>query len=301
METQTVSTMPPQNAWLAGDLEIVPLSKHIGAEVKGVDLTNISDDQFEAIHEAWLKHLVLVFRDQDLSDPALISFSARFGELDLAPLDANGRSNAPAHREITVISNVKGSDGKPIGALGAGEAVWHIDMSYNPVPPKGSALYALEVPPAGGETGFLSCYAAFEGLPAELKDRVVSLAIKHDATLNSAGIQRSHLDAVSDLRTSPGAWHPAVHIHPETNRPAIYLGRRKHAYIEGLQVEESERLLDAIWEAGTREEFGWHHSWRKGDLVLWDNRCAMHRRNPFDGSNRRVMHRTQIKGSKPQH
>lgn len=300
MDTQSVSLTPPQSAWLSGDLEVAPLSKHIGAEIKGIDLSSITDAQFEAIHAAWLQHLVLVFRDQDLSDEDLVAFSARFGELDLAPLDANGRYNAPTSREILVISNVMGDDGKPIGALGAGEAVWHIDMSYNPVPPKGSALYALEIPSSGGETGFLNCYAAFAGLPKTLQDQIAGLAIKHDATLNSAGIQRAHLDPVGDVRTSPGAWHPAVHTHPETGRKALYLGRRKHAYVEGLTIDESEKLLDAIWDAATHDDFSWHHSWRKGDLVLWDNRCAMHRRNPFDGSQRRVMHRTQIQGSAPQ-
>ena len=299
MVMQTATGTPPQERWSVGAIEVLPLSKHIGAEIRGVDLAQLSEAEFAVIEQAWQQHLVLVFRDQNLSDAQLIAFSARFGDLDLAPLDANGRANAPAHREITVISNVEGDDGKPIGSLGAGEAVWHIDMSYNPVPPKGSALYALEVPPSGGETGFLSCYAAYDGLPAELKERLASIAIKHDATLNSAGIQRSHLDPVSDVTSSPGAWHPAVHTHPETGREAIYLGRRKHAYVEGLPVAQSETLLDEIWDVATRDEFSWHHEWRKGDLVLWDNRCAMHRRNPFDANARRIMHRTQIKGSKP--
>jgi taurine dioxygenase len=172
-------------------------------------------------------------------------------------------------------------------------------MSYNELPPKAAALYALEVPPAGGETGFANMYLAFETLPPALKARVRGLTCKHDATRNSAGGIRRGMSAVTDPTTSPGTPHPMVRTHPETGRHALFLGRRRHAYIMGLPLDESERLLDEIWAHATRPEFAWHHTWRQGDLLLWDNRCAMHRRNPFDPATRRVMHRTQIQGDKP--
>ena len=298
MSLQSESDLPPSQPWSRDSIEVVPCSDYVGAEIRGADLANLSDAEFETIHEAWLKHLVVLFRDQNLTDAELTAFSQRFGDLDEAPLDQNGRPAVPEHPEITVISNVV-EDGKAIGALGAGEAVWHIDMSYNPVPPKGSALYALEVPPSGGDTGFFNCYAAYEALSDQLKARIADLTLKHDATLNSAGLQRSHLDAVSDVTTSPGAVHPVYHTHPETGRRALYLGRRKNGYAVGLSVEESEALLDQLWAHADQNKFSWHHQWRVGDLVLWDNRCVMHRRDPFDASQRRVMHRTQIKGSKP--
>lgn len=298
MEIHSQDHAQPQEPWRQGDVEIVPLSPAVGAEVRGVSLATMTDEQAEIVHQAWLKHLVLLFRDQDIGDAEQIAFSARFGELDLAPLDQGGRPAVPEHPEMTVISNVV-EKGRAIGALGAGEAVWHIDMSYNQVPPLGSALYAYEVPSSGGDTGFLNCYAAYETLPDGLKARIETLNLKHDATLNSAGLQRTHLDAVTDVTTSPGAIHPAYHVHPETGRRALYLGRRRHGYVVGLPVEESEELLDALWAHATQEKFSWHHKWRVGDLVLWDNRCVMHRRDPFDGSERRVMHRTQIKGSQP--
>ena len=199
---------------------------------------------------------------------------------------------------IVVISNVV-EDGKLIGALGNSEASWHADMSYNPVPPKGSALYALEVPPSGGDTGFLNCYAAYESLPDDIKQRIETLSLKHDATLNSTGEQRTHLPVATDVSTSPGAVHPAYHVHPESGRRAIYLGRRQHGYVMDMDVAESESLLDALWAHTLKDEFTWHHQWKVGDLVLWDNRCAMHRRDSFDASHRRIMHRTQIQGTAP--
>jgi alpha-ketoglutarate-dependent taurine dioxygenase len=298
MRTEAVFDFPPAQPWRSNDIEVIPQSRHIGAEVRGVDLANFDDRAFGVIHDAWLKHLVLVFRDQALSDADQIAFSRRFGTLDLAPLDEQGRRGVPAHPEILIISNVV-ENGRPIGALGAGESVWHIDMSYNPVPAKASALYALEVPPSGGDTGFLSCYAACEALPDDLRRRIETVGVKHDATLNSAGNRRYGVGAVTDVSTSPGAVHPAIHTHPETGRDALYLGRRRYAHIEGMPVAESEALLDELWAHTTQEAFTWHHTWRNGDLVLWDNRCVMHRRDAFDGAARRVMHRTQIQGEKP--
>jgi taurine dioxygenase len=188
-------------------------------------------------------------------------------------------------------------NGPPIGSLGAGEAVWHTDMSYLEVPPMASMLYALEVPPAGGNTSFCSMYAVYEALPSQLKQRIANLKIKHDGTYNSGGYLRQGVTATDDPRTSPGAVHPLVCTHPDTGRRMLYLGRRRNAYLTGLELAESEALLDELWQFVEKPEFAWEHVWRVGDLVLWDNRCTMHRRDPFDAASRRVMHRTQIKGN----
>jgi taurine dioxygenase len=122
------------------------------------------------------------------------------------------------------------------------------------------------------------------------------MSLKHDATYNSGGYVRQGVDAVDDPLTSPGAVHPIVCKHPETGRPALYLGRRRNAYITGLPLAESEALLNELWSYADREELAWYNQWRVGDLVIWDNRCTMHRRDPFDSNARRIMHRTQIKG-----
>jgi taurine dioxygenase len=145
-------------------ITVTPTGVALGAEVGGVDLRRISDVDFAALHHAWLDHLVLLFRGQTLNDDDLIAFSQRFGKLDFAPIQENGRRFVEGHPEIYVVSNVI-ENGEAIGSLGAGEAVWHTDMSYLEDPPKASMLYAIEIPPAGGNTGFTNMYRAFEELP----------------------------------------------------------------------------------------------------------------------------------------
>jgi alpha-ketoglutarate-dependent taurine dioxygenase len=270
----------------------------LGARIDGVDLRAIDGQTFHAIHRAWLDHQVLLFREQALSDADLVAFSRRFGDLDQAPMQETGRRFVDGIPEIYVVSNVV-QDGVPIGSLGSGEAVWHTDMSYLPDPPKASVLYALEVPAAGGDTSFCSMYAAWAELPAPLQRRVEGLRVKHDGTYNSGGYVRQGVTPTGDPRTSPGMLHPLVCIHPETGRRALYLGRRRNAYIDGLSLDDSNALLDEIWTHATRDALTWRHRWRAGDLVLWDNRCTMHRRDAFDPAARRVMHRTQIKSDAP--
>jgi len=274
---------------------VVPTGGGLGAEIRGVDLRRLGNDAFAAIHRAWLDNLVLLFRGQKLTDAELIAFSRRFGELDLAPIQETGRRFVGDMPELYVVSNVL-KDGEPIGSLGSGEAVWHTDMSYLPDPPKASMLYALEIPPAGGNTEFVNMYAVYEALPADLKRDIAGLRIKHDGTYNSGGYVRQGVTPTDDPRESPGTFHPLVCTHPETGRRMLYLGRRRNAYIEGFELAESEALLDTLWAYTDRAEFAWHTVWQVADLVLWDNRCTMHRRDPFDPTARRVMHRTQIKG-----
>jgi taurine dioxygenase len=276
------------------DLRVVPTGAALGARIEGVDVRAIDAGTFARIYEAWLEHEVLLFRDQSLTDEDLLAFSRRFGELDEAPVQENGRRFVDGHPEIYVVSNVV-EGGVPIGSLGAGEAVWHTDMSYLPDPPKASMLYALEVPPQGGDTSFCSMSTAWEELPEMLRARIAGLRVKHDGTYNSGGYLRQGVTPTGDPRTSPGTLHPLVLIHPETGRPGLYLGRRRNAYVDGLPLDESEALLDEIWAAATQPSLAWTHQWRAGDLVLWDNRCTMHRRDAFDPSSRRVMHRTQIR------
>ena len=295
--------MPVQNARFhrAGAvpaIEVIAMPAPLGAEVRCGDLRALDEAGIAALREAWLAHLVIVIRGQTLTDPELIAFGRRLGELDLAPLAKTGNEKVRAHEEVIVVSNVM-EDGKPIGVLRDAEVVWHSDNSYRDVPLSFSALYSLEVPPAGGNTGFANMYRAFETLPADLRRRIDKLTIKHDMTYNSAGDLREGFEPVSDVRDAPGPRHPIVRTHAETGYNALYLGRRPNAYIDGLPVEESERLLDALWSHATQPQLTWHHQWRAGDLLMWDNRCVMHYRAPFDGGARRVMHRIQGKGDKP--
>ena len=228
-------------------------------------------------------------------DQELIAFSHRLGDLDWAPIQETGRRFVEGLPEIYIVSNVK-VNGEPIGSLGDGEAVWHTDKSYLDVPPKASMLYALEVPPSGGNTSFCSMYDVYESLPPPLKERIAGLKIKHDGTYNSGGYVRQGVTPTDDPLTSPGAIHPLVCRHLDTGRRMLYLGRRRNAYLVGLGLAESEALLNELWAFVDRSEFAWEHVWRVGDLVLWDNRCTMHRRDAFDPNSRRIMHRTQVKG-----
>ncbi len=286
------------SATVLSSIEIVPTNAALGAEVRGVDLRRVDEATFAAIHRAWVDHQVLLFRSQNMGDADLITFSRRFGDLDIAPVQENGRRFVEGYPEIYVVSNVI-ENGVAIGSLGAGEAVWHTDMSYLDKPPKASMLYAIAVPPSGGNTGFASMYAAYDALPRALRGRIAGLRVKHDGTYNSGGYVREGVTPTDDPITAPGTFHPLVCTHPDSGRRCLYLGRRRNAYIEGLPLGESEALLDQIWHYATGDDLTWYNVWRVGDLVLWDNRCTMHRRDPFDPAARRIMHRTQIKGAAP--
>ena len=277
---------------------VKPVTPSVGAEISGVHLAALSDADFAAIQEAWHRYGALLFRNQKLTDDDLLSFSRRFGELDPPPNQEHGRLSPMGYPDIYVVSNVLDDKGQPVGALGAGEAVWHTDMSYLDLPPDASMLYALEVPPAGGDTWICGMAATWASLPAELKAKIAGRRIKHDGTYNSGGFLRKGVQPTDDPHKAPGAWHPAVCRHPATGAPSLYLGRRRNSYVEGLSPSESAQVLDALWAHIDRPELRYEHKWRVGDLLLWDNRSTMHRRDPFDEKARRIMHRTQIKGSK---
>ncbi|MBS0219747.1 MAG: TauD/TfdA family dioxygenase [Proteobacteria bacterium] len=284
------------------EIWIQPTGGPLGADVHGVDLSQpVGDAVCQKIMSAWSEHLVLRFSGQRIDDAALMTFSARFGELDRVPIasaDVDGANSGVAPKAadwVNVISSIK-KNGKAVGGLGSYELVWHTDMSYNPIPPRASLLYALEVPPDGGNTGFLNMYLAYETLPADLKRAIEGRTCIHDASKNSAGELRQGFQRTLDVRQTPGAVHPLVRLHPLSKRKALFLGRRPGAYVHGLSIEESEALLDALWAHTTQAQFAWQQKWRVGDLVMWDNRCVMHRRDAFDESQRRLMHRTQIVG-----
>ncbi len=268
----------------------------LGAFVHGLDAAKpLGPELGEALTAAWRKHLVLIARDQSLSDRQLIDFSRNFGELDPPGPNPYGGPFLADYPEINVISNVV-EGGRPIGNLGDGEAVWHADMTYVDLPPKGAVLYALEVPSAGGDTYFADMFAAYEALPAEMKSRIAGLTAVHDAAHNSAGLLRKGYEEVTDVRKTPGARHPLVRTDPATGRKCLFLGRRPHAYIVGLEVAESDALLDALWAHVADPRFAMAHQWRKGDLLMWLNLSVLHRRDAFDPAARRILHRTQIKG-----
>lgn len=298
--TAAAAAAHPATSAAQSGITVTPITRHIGADISGIDLTQpISAAQFAQIHDAWMQHQVLRFRGQNMTKEQLQSFSRLFGELDKAPINTSGKPWVEGFPDMTVMSNIK-VDGKSIGSLGYGEAVWHTDMSYNDITPSGALLYGVEVTKSGGETGFLNMYHAYETLPADLRAAIEGKSIKHDASRNSAGELRAGFKEVTDPRDAPGAVHPIVVRHPVTGRKALFLGRRPFGYVMGMSLEDSEALLNRLWAHASQEDLAWFQKWKVGDLLIWDNRCVMHKRTAFDANERRLLYRTQIKGVRPQ-
>jgi len=270
----------------------------LGSEIQGLDLSKpLAPEDRAAIEDALNRQLVVVARGQKLSDPELIAFSLNFGELDPPGPNPYGEPFNKEFPEINVISNVI-ENGRPIGGLGAGEAAWHADMTYIDTPPRAAVLHALEIPAdGGGNTYFADMFAAYAALPDALKRTIAGKRAVHDASRNSAGYLRKGYKEVTDVRETVGANHPLVRTDARTGRKALFLGRRTSSYIMGMEVAESETLLDALWAHATQARFAMCHVWRVGDVLMWNNLAVLHRRDPFDETARRVMHRTQIKGT----
>ena len=276
-------------------MKVIPLTPNFVAEIQEIQLDRITDSEFERLYAAWLQYGVLRIRNQDLDDEQLQAFSQRFGPLEEAPFGRMPEAEKAKikNRFVTTLSNIK-VDGKPIGGLGNDEATWHSDMTYSETPPPASLLLGIEIPDQGGETHFADQRAALAALPAALRQRIESLSVKHNAAHTSVGKLRPGFEAFDDPRDAPGAIHPMIKTHNETGKPALYLGRREWAYIPGMTVEESDDLLDALWTYVAIKEITWTQQWQPFDLIIWDNRCVMHRRDGFDQNSRRYMRRCQV-------
>ncbi|HSF17197.1 MAG TPA: TauD/TfdA family dioxygenase [Vicinamibacteria bacterium] len=263
-------------------VEIVPTGGALGAEVRGVDASTPLDQSVVArLKQGLVDELLLFFRDQRLEDADLVRFTRYFGD---ARAHVREQPDRPL-KEIFVVSNVM-EDGKPIGALGSGELAFHSDLSYLPLPGLFSVVYAVEVPRRGGDTQWVNCYAAYDALPSTLRERVLPLRAVH-----------RHGEEKQNPAT-PAA-HPVIRTHPQTNRRAIFVGHQFTRYVVGVSKGESRAILEQLLAHVSRPEFVWTHKWRVGDLVIWDNRCTLHRREAFDDRDRRVLKRTQIFGEAP--
>lgn len=289
----------PVESYEIGQITVIPQSSAIGAEIVGVDISEpLPSDVVVAIKQAWHTHLVLLFRGQTLTPEQHIYFSSYFG----TPQSPNRTSFTPMtekYPEIVEVMNVGMEKERLDRSLSNAEAFWHTDMSYKEIPPAASALYSLEIPPEGGNTCVCNMYMAYDDLPPDLLAMAEGRTAVHDASRNSAGRLRPGFNDEKDPQKTPGPHHPLIRTHSETGRKALFLGRRPYSYVPGLPVDESEALLDRLWGHAAQEKYAWCHSWKVGDLLLWDNRCAMHRRDPFDASQCRILHRTQIAGERP--
>jgi taurine dioxygenase len=276
-------------------IQITPINPTFVAEIEGVDIRSVTQDEFTQIYQAWLDFGVLRLRGQPLNEDELQVFSARFGPLEEIPMGrlSEAKRKKIKNRYVTQLSNII-VDGKPIGGLGNAEAAWHSDMTYVENPPPASVLLSVEIPEQGGDTYFADQNAAYDGLPDELRRRVQELTIKHNAAHTSVGSLRAGFDAFEDPREAPGAIKPVVMTHDETGKKTLYLGRRDWAYVPGLPLEDSEMLLDELWSYAALDQNVWRQQWQPDDLIIWDNRRVLHRRDDFDQNARRLMKRCQV-------
>jgi taurine dioxygenase len=276
-------------------LDVVPLSKHIGAEIRGIDLrVPLDKETMDAIHQAWLDHSVLLFRGQNFSQEDLLRVTGCFGEL--APLSRPPKFFPKGYSrllpDIMMISNIR-ENGETIGALPDGEMNFHHDQIHSEVPHNGTLLYSLEIPSYGGDTLFASGYAAYESLDPAIKRKLEGRRAFHH--YNYGTTTRGGAGGVEAFSESV---HPVFRTHDETGRKAIYVNRLMTVRIEDLPQHESDALLNVLFDHSENPEFVYRHVWRVGDLIVWDNRCSMHARDDFPSDQRRLMLRTTVKGSK---
>ncbi len=291
-----------------------------GAQIQGVEPLEITRKQSAAIWQTYKeRHGLLCFEfGRLLKADELHALTTVFGENEFAPgrIYGLGRDIPPGKENVSVAEQVaafraKGEDPYMayIGNLNPktlernekdqkfyGEWEWHTDMSYIEIPPTFSLLHAREIPDQGGDTGFCSQVMAAVELPNSLRERVTGIRVKHDSTYGSSGIPRPGMTPPASPIEAIGYPHPVLRKVPSTGDEAMFLGRRTNAYVMGMSLGDSEELLDDLWAHATQEAYCYHHRWKVGQVVVWDNRMMMHKRQPFDNTERRFMWRTQTKG-----
>ena len=270
------------------EVRVTPLSDALGAEVSGIDLSQPLDDAtVKAVESAWYEHIVLAFRDQDISNDDQIRFCRYFGELEAVRTGKHANEDQPYTMMITNVTDTGFAT-----ALENGEMWFHSDQCYYEVPARASTLYAMEIPRTGGNTLFANCYRVWETLPDEVRNRLEGRKAHHIYDYSGNPLKRSE----SVDPNAPQYWHPVARTHPGTGRKALYVNRLMTDRIEGLPEEESGTVLEMLFAHGERQEFIYEHEWRPGDLLMWDNRCSTHARTDFDPGERRMLRRITIKG-----
>jgi len=280
-------------------ITVTPLHPHIGAEIRGVDLGRpVPLDVFATIDAAFNRHAVLVFPKQPLGDKQQIAFSRLFGPLETSPEYAGSKKSRLPHREIADISNLD-PDGRVMSAedkrllFNRGNQLWHTDSSFKYVPARCSLLSAREIPPAGGETEFADLRAAYDALPEERRRALEGLVAEHSIFRSRALIGFTEFN--EDIRRElPPVPQLVVRRHASSGRKTLYLA--SHAsHIIGWPLEDGRRLIEELIAFATQPQFVYQHRWRVGDLVIWDDRCTMHRGRRYDDTKyRRDMHRTTV-------
>ena len=253
------------------------------------------------LRAAWTKYPILRFRNVDIDDATQVAFSASLGPAVIHPRQLQ-QGKSDGFPEILVVSNKKKSDGSAAGDLGDGEVNWHTDTWFVERPPSAAILRSIELPSDGGNTYFANMYSAYDGLTPQTKERLKGVFMHHQSVIDGRGEVRlgKEMPASDDVATWPGVDHPIVRLHGDSKKPCLYLGGGgKYECILGLPKDEAKALLSELWERATNERHVWGQEWKPGDMVMWDNRCSMHRRDPFDPATVRRMHRTTVEGERP--
>jgi len=280
-------------------MQVVPLTRHLGAEIRGLDLSRpLGDADFHRLRDAFHAHSVIVLRDQVINEHQHIAVSRRFGSLEV---HVAKQYLLPSHPEIVVLSNRKRPDGSAEGIEDAGR-YWHSDLSYMPRPSLGSLLYAHEVPPPeeGGDTLFASMYAAYGALDDAMRQRLDGMQAVHSywrRWRRDAEEGRDRREpSVEEKRAIPEVAHPVVRLHPGSGRKALYVNEGFTCGIVGWSEDQSRALLKELFEISTRPAFVYRHRWCRHDLVFWDNRCVIHAATWYNQNFTRHMHRTTVAG-----
>jgi taurine dioxygenase len=280
----------------ASQSSVRKLAPAIGAEVLGVDLAQSMDDAlFGEIERAWHEHCVLLFRSQTLDDLQQVAFASRFGELAHTLKAYEGGKVHPA---LMYVTNEK-KDGKYVGALPDGEMFFHSDMCYLERPLSAAMLYAIALPPEGGNTIFAGMYAAYDALPPDLRQKLEGRLALHsyEPGYATSNVQM-RIRAPASSSASSFA-HPVIRTHPATGRKALYVNRLMTERIVGLAREESDALLERVFDHQEQPWFQYEHRWEVGDLLIWDNRCTLHARKDFPATHLRKLRRVAVKGERP--
>ncbi len=282
-------------------ISVRQLHPSLGAEIRGVDMGAPMDKEtFQAVHDAWMEHLVVVFPDQKISDEQHVAFTRHFGTPEIFHQDI---IKSRRLKEIFRLANVD-EDNNLMSAKHATlkqialAQMWHTDSSYRPLPCVGSLLHGLEISRTGGLTRFTNMYRVYEELPESLKRQVQGRKARHDF---------GNLHRLADIRpqtaeeeaSMPPVWQPMVRSHPVTGRISLYISPIYNDRVEGMDDAAAAKLIAELTEFSGQERFVYSHQWEPDDVLMWDNRCTMHQVTPHDPMERRVMHRTTIEGVDP--
>lgn len=289
MKTETSNSNAHAHA--SAGLQILPLSDVMAAEVIGIDLSEPLDPATQAaIHEAFLRHQLLVFRDQKLTKEQQVAFTEQFGTLERHTLRNRGASDSPF---VHIVSNLD-AEGKPSGVVKS--TMWHSDKSFRPEPSMATILHAVTLPPDGGDTCFANMYLAYDELSEAEKAELEGMKVVHSWELSRENIGRKM--SQEEIDDAPPMSHPLARTHPETGRKALFMGMHA-SHLEGMAMDEGRARIEALEAHATQPRFTYRHDWREGDVLMWDNRCLLHRADTnFDATQYpRILHRTCLRGT----